>query len=1639
MVQTRQQVKREEEIDQEFQRLSGIEIEQTTYQQNNEHIVYRPISFTMTEKLINTILSNNLDKLPKFGGKSNENVNKWLTDITNELNMVKLNDQQKLSVIQTFLVDDARRWFINNMSMMTDWSTFSIQLQKTFSSILHQELALKQVGSRQQGLNETVLHYYNEMMELFDMIDLNMNEQYKVAYLKAGLKISLKKEVMRRDPKTAAQFLELAQAEEKLDLSLNIQMDNLQLSNFDSLAAIKPSIKVDPPQQRKPYQSSSKFRCYRLGANDGTALANLHHPSLIFISTCINNMKLCAMIDTGATSSLITMSTITKLNYQDRIHPQTGEITLGDSKTKIIQYGWICLNLKIKNLNCQIRAIIVDCLSTNFILGMDFLRKYKIEIKTMQQCLIIHHQHQQLYVKFEKSNSVRLAQQCTILPRCKAVVNAVVSNIIHSNKMLLNVINEKTQQYKRIRLCDGLVNVKNNNLQLTIYNPTTRIVTLPKSMLLGTVDHLTPNVYCSTLSSNSTIQHIDLTHETEKKSIEVADIITALTQHLQANQLYYQQVRDLLQNHSILFDTSKPRTIKTTVHHVINTGNHSPVNAKPYFKTIEQRKNAQQEIDKMLKAGIIIPSHSPWSSPVVLLKKPNGEFRFIIDYRKLNSITKKDSYPQPTVEELIQRLGGHSWFTKLDLKSGYYQIPIHQADKEKTAFVTQDGLYQFEVLPMGLMNAPPTFQRIMNNIIGYKRWDYILVYLDDILVFSKSFDNHIKHLQELFDILAEHQFTLNPSKCSIAKQSIEFLSHTITKDSIIPSKERIQAILDIPQPTSLAQANKFIGKIGWYRKFIPNFAQIAAPIHKVTNKTRNKKQEFYWSEDQIQSANKLKQILTEEPLVLKYPHPTAPFILSTDASEYAIGGTLKQNINGQIHYNYYLSRLLTTTERKYPTIDREALAIFWCMEKLQQYLGGRDVTIISDHKPLEQFHKKTKLNSKRIDQWLLKHQEIIPQITAVIYRKGRNHGDADAMSRPDIDDHQNLLNATTRSMTRRNQHQSPNNDSIKSTSLNDEKQFISLPMTFNFSLERISHEQKHDPEISLLRQQILHKLGANKNYVLENDVLYKLIQLPHTYTKTKVVYIPLTMREEVIRCYHDHPTAAHFGVTRTWSKIRTTCYWSCMKKSIEDYIKSCEKCAKFNIRRIAPPGHLHSIEYPQGPLELVSMDFWGPTPQFSANGNKYVLVITDYYTRYVVACPLPNNTATSTAKSFVEQFIFKFGIPRRLITDQGVHFNNELIKNLTALLGTHHIQTSAYHPQANGLVERFNATFHPQLSKLYDTELNNWDDYLAPVIYAYNTGIQSTIGYSPFQLMFGRHPILPLNHTPSTFTFARPYDYWIKLLKCMKIYRHVATQKTLFHQQQSKQRFDRNRQDPQFEINDLVFCKVPGHRAKFEERFSGPYTIINKQHPSYTIQNTHSLISKRVHIELYAYLFTTLGETCVIFGAGPIGLLCLQAAMAAGAARTVVVDIAEKRLEKARELGATLIINGKEENISQQIKTFTGGLGADVYLDAAGVQSTFTTGIASLRNGGRAILVAIFGKPVALDAMDLVMREITIKGIVCYRHIFPEVIKLIDSKQMDVERLITRKIKLNDIVKDGFEALVSDPSEIKILIDIGSN
>ncbi|CAF4540750.1 unnamed protein product, partial [Didymodactylos carnosus] len=394
-----------------------------------------------------------------------------------------------------------------------------------------------------------------------------------------------------------------------------------------------------------------------------------------------------------------------------------------------------------------------------------------------------------------------------------------------------------------------------------------------------------------------------------------------------------------------IFDTSTPTIAKTTIPHTIRTADNPPVNSRPYRGSEQQQQALRNILKNMSASHQIRPSTSPWSSPVLLVKKKDGDYRFVVDYRKLNNVTVKDSFPIPTIESTLKQLSGHSYFTKLDLKSGYFQIPIREDDKQKTAFITTTGLWEFNVLPQGLKNAPPSFQRIMYNMVVNNREHYCLVYLDDIIIFSKSFDEHIKHLGEILSTLHKHNFQLNPAKCSLCKQRIDYLGHTIDIQGMQPLHDNIKAIQELPLPhdPTLKQANEFIGGIGWYRKFIKDFAKIAAPIHAVTNLNKNNKHKFYWGEAQRNAANKLKQIISGPDLVLQFPDPTSSYVLSTDASNGGLGGILKQvTTGGKMKIIYYLSRKLSPSESKYSTTEKEALAMVWSIDRLRPYLLGVD-------------------------------------------------------------------------------------------------------------------------------------------------------------------------------------------------------------------------------------------------------------------------------------------------------------------------------------------------------------------------------------------------------------------------------------------------------------------------------------------------------------------------------------------------------------------------------------------------------------------------------------------------------------------------------------------------------------------------
>ncbi|CAM4920445.1 unnamed protein product [Rotaria socialis] len=626
------------------------------------------------------------------------------------------------------------------------------------------------------------------------------------------------------------------------------------------------------------------------------------------------------MLDTGATTSLISQTELDLITHPPIQQIQTTAV-LGDGKTKIIVSGAVELTITINDIATIITALIVDSLGANLILGMDWCKSNNVNVNIGKKQVEINHPKYGITITpFLNSGSadVRLAECITLLPHHEHIVKIYVP--ISSANLVSFLPDIKKCAKLNVQVSDAFVEIKDFSFYVCIYNPNKNIYKLASTKKIGSIhyqsnDEMMYSILNTDKQSSMTEQSTQLnsiqTNE-QQESLKLSlleNTLQELVMHI-GDKYNRNDFPKILRQNERSFDNSKMTRAKTKIHHTINTGDHLPTSVRPYYKTVQQRKEVQQEVGMLLDQGILRPSNSPWSSPVLLKRKPDGTYRFLVDFRRLNSITKKDSYPQPSAEELLHRLAGHQYFTKLDLKSGYFQIPIHKSDIPKTAIITQDGLYEFTVLAQGLMNAPPTFQRVMNELLANGRWDYVVVYLDDIVIFSKTIEEHKQHVADVISTLHKANLQVSPAKCSIAVKKIEFLSHFVTSDKLEPSLDKIKAIVNIAPPKTLSQANKFIGKIGYYRKFIPDFAKIAAPIHKVTNKTRTKRNEFRWEQQQQDAFDKFKSILTSAPLFLDFPNRSVPFILSTDASDLRIADVLKQDTTDGLRICYCKSRLL---------------------------------------------------------------------------------------------------------------------------------------------------------------------------------------------------------------------------------------------------------------------------------------------------------------------------------------------------------------------------------------------------------------------------------------------------------------------------------------------------------------------------------------------------------------------------------------------------------------------------------------------------------------------------------------------------------------------------------------------------------
>ena len=733
----------------------------------------------------------------------------------------------------------------------------------------------------------------------------------------------------------------------------------------------------------------------------------------------------------------------------------------------------------------------------------------------------------------------------------------------------------------------------------------------------------------------------------------------------------------------------------------IDTGGAVPINQRPYRLPLRKRKIVDEEIDKMLHDGIIERSTSPWASPITLVPKKDGSIRFCVDYRKLNAVTRKDAHPLPNIQDIFDTMAGASLFTTLDLRSGYWQVSMAETAKEKTSFVCHRGLFQFKRMPFGLCNSPAVFQRLMNHVLAPFIGKSVMVYLDDIVIFSKSPQEHEAHTAEVFEAIQKAGLTVKPSKCEFSKPEVRLLGYIVSGQGIRSDPEKTKAIAEMAPPTDVKGVRSFLGMTGYYRQCIPNYAHVANPLVKLTHKHAR----FVWGRVEHEAWETLRDLLVSDR-VMAYPQLNKPYKLYTDACDYSVGGILVQeDENGVERPIQYFSKQLSGAALNWATIEKEAYAVVYALNKLRPYLFSADFTIYTDHKPLKSLFLSEVKNTK-IQRWAV----LLAEYGAPIeYRKGPNNIRADMLSRirPRTDINRNSL-------------------TISAVSEEDE-----VPWDFDgLNKSDIVLEQRAMKEYRL-------GLDDDEEYAVTDGLLYTLIPPPGKPEYPRLV-LPPSVRLRVIRRAHEE--VGHQGMRKTLDRIQEAYKWPGMRKEVYVALSKCAKCAVHRCRKErAPPTAMPIAHYPS---QIVGMDMCGPFPE-SRQGNKYILTLIDHCTGWVEVKPLPNKTAENVVRYLSNEYVPRYGPPEIMITDQGLEFKNKEVIGYLDSLGTEIRHSSPFHPQTNGKIERFHRTFKGILRTFINARPHEWEDYLGPTLWAHRISTSTVTGYSPFFLTYGRKSKVP--------------------------------------------------------------------------------------------------------------------------------------------------------------------------------------------------------------------------------------------------------------------------------------------------------
>lgn len=794
------------------------------------------------------------------------------------------------------------------------------------------------------------------------------------------------------------------------------------------------------------------------------------------------------------------------------------------------------------------------------------------------------------------------------------------------------------------------------------------------------------------------------------------------------------------------------------------------VNYRPYRLAPIERDKINHIITDLLEKNIIRESVSPFASPVLLVKKKDGSDRLCVDYRALNKLIEKDRYPLPLIEDQIDRLGKARYYISIDMKNGFYQVPVATDSIKYTAFVTPDGHYEFLKMPFGICNGPSVFQRAITKAVQHLK--FLLVYIDDILIPFTTIDQGLLYLKQTISALSSTGFTINIKKCKFFVNEVEYLGRHISCEGVRPSETKVSALVHSPVPTTVKQIRQFMGLASYFRKFIPEFATQTACITKLIKNN----QQWEWGSDQEAARNYVIKHLVSKPLLTIF-NPTLPTELHTDASAIGYGAILIQKVDNSSKVVAYFSKRTSPAESRYCSYDLETLAIYNALKNFRVYLLGIHFVIVTDCNAIKSTMNKKDL-SPRVARWWTYMQDFQFE---VLYRKGKYISHVDFLSRNPV---------------------------------NFPKLTYSVNL-INSSPSWLETAQQNDPDSQSLIEKLRNGDLNETQYCLRNNLLCYKFQLD----ASPKFFVPKGCRISILRLFHDEN--CHVGYDKTLCKIRENFWFPGMTSFVKKYLRHCLICVTRKSHSGPNQGFLHPIEKAAVPFQTIHLDCTGPFAQ-SSEGFRYVLLLVDGFTKFCLLKPLKNLKADELIP-IIRETITIFGTPSLAITDRGTNFNSHKVQSLFRELQIDHHMIATGTPRANGQVERYVATVINMLNSTCNGE-SDWPSGLWKVQQSINTTIQKSTGFSPLRLLIGVDANIPcVQARLNEIREDDSSDHHINV----RADRDLACQRLQQVAMKSKDRFDSvRRNNKNYQIGDTVFVNQDHRRHdKLQTKFKGPYIV----------------------------------------------------------------------------------------------------------------------------------------------------------------------------------------------------------------------